>query len=491
MEKRQQVILSKMREGLEMEKREIKLSDLICDICIKWKVILLWMLIGAVVLGCFSYVRSVNRASLSVEESQDIEAIIQSLSEKDLITVQTVVSRKELISKLQQSAVMQFDANSISRSELILGIAGANEDQICDIVSAYKEWTQTIEFAEYISSRVPNICADDILDLVRLQSQLQAVGLDEKGRGSEEYLLSFVIMGADRSMCEEISKYVISFFYEKSSSMKKIFGNHELMLLSNYSTCLNDSRVNTFMLNKKIQIQTLLSKNETDINSFTAEQKIYYSILTEEGIDDVADLEVDLEQTISREPPCVNFKYVILGAFVAAFSYIFILFVKYITDTTIRISDDYMKLYRIPLLGSIPYSSEKKFFGSVDNWISRLRYGKKRVNTPEEAMQLAIAMVKLTAHKHAIQEIACVGCNMNQVDNEFFSALENGLEKEGIGVYQIGNVLYNAEAVDKIAKVKAVVLLEKAGVTTCDEVVQEIFVLDKQGISVLGMIVAD
>ena len=43
-----------------MNEREISIVDLMVDILLHWRAFIIWMLIGAVALGAFSYVRSVN-----------------------------------------------------------------------------------------------------------------------------------------------------------------------------------------------------------------------------------------------------------------------------------------------------------------------------------------------------------------------------------------------------------------------------------------------
>ena len=50
----------KKMEQTNMKEREISIVDLMVDILLHWRAFIIWMLIGAVALGAFSSVRSVN-----------------------------------------------------------------------------------------------------------------------------------------------------------------------------------------------------------------------------------------------------------------------------------------------------------------------------------------------------------------------------------------------------------------------------------------------
>ena len=71
-----------------MQEREISLVDLIVEILLRWRMFIVWMLCGAVLLGALSYVRTwrtANAQATQVEEAkrqleagsvqEDLEAI--------------------------------------------------------------------------------------------------------------------------------------------------------------------------------------------------------------------------------------------------------------------------------------------------------------------------------------------------------------------------------------------------------------------------------
>ena len=65
------------------------------------------------------------------------------------------------------------------------------------------------------------------------------------------------------------------------------------------------------------------------------------------------------------------------------------------------------------------------------------------------------------------------------------------MEKEGITVTILNNVLYDAEAMEKLGTVKGAVLVEKAGSTLYNEITGELELLRRQEIMVLGGITVE
>ena len=58
-----------------MEEREIDLLDMIADILSHWKGLLVALIIGAVLMGGFSYVKSYQNVQSTVEEETELNAM--------------------------------------------------------------------------------------------------------------------------------------------------------------------------------------------------------------------------------------------------------------------------------------------------------------------------------------------------------------------------------------------------------------------------------
>ena len=79
-----------------------------------------------------------------------------------------------------------------------------------------------------------------------------------------------------------------------------------------------------------------------------------------------------------------------------------------------------------------------------------LRHYGKRKFTAEQSMELAFAAIKITAVKNGLNNICLMGCNMSAGADKVCESLKAALEKEQISVSVLDNVLYDAEAMEKM-----------------------------------------
>ena len=63
--------------------------------------------------------------------------------------------------------------------------------------------------------------------------------------------------------------------------------------------------------------------------------------------------------------------------------------------------------------------------------------------------------------------------------------------KESIAVNILDNVLYDAESMEELESAKGIVLVEKAMSTMYNEILRELELVSRQGITVLGGIVVE
>lgn len=161
----------------------------------------------------------------------------------------------------------------------------------------------------------------------------------------------------------------------------------------------------------------------------------------------------------------------------------------YIFNTKIRVSDELQNLYHIPQIGVVVKDSKKKFI--LDKWVDDLRHYGKRKFDAEQSMELAFAAVKIAAMKSKLSNVCLMGCNLSAGAGNVCESLKAALEKEGIQVTVLDNVLYNAESMEKIDAVTGVVLVEKAGSTLYNEIANELALLKRQDIAVLGGIIVE
>ena len=120
-----------------MEEREIDLLDMIADILSHWRGLLVALIIGAVQMGGFSYVKSYRnvQSTQMVEEEPELDEMSaeeqlaqleDSLSDSEKISVAaTVDDEREYLYKdtyYRESIYMHLDPLNIARTELVYRI---------------------------------------------------------------------------------------------------------------------------------------------------------------------------------------------------------------------------------------------------------------------------------------------------------------------------------------------------------------------------------
>lgn len=486
-----------------MQEREISLVDLMVDILLRWRMIIVWMLVGGMLLGAFSYVRSTQSVAtqkIALEQQED-EATLRERLEKSLTLTQknnvsAVLNYEDFANYYNQSLFMQIDAASVPKSELTFLVKG---DAVYSIERLYED---------ALESGISQWLAEQNMDEAVGVSELVKVtrGTREFYNGSaltdalESDSFTVQIVHVTEEDCVKLADQVVAYIASLQRQFTESVGDHEVALINRSFAWITD----TDILNLQRQMVANITAGNTNAEklkeAFSAEETAYYNLLKaekelekngEESGENMAEAVRELEE-VTVPTPAVNVKCVLLGMILLAFIYVFYLFLKYILNNKLRITDDIKKIYDLPQLGMIPQGvSQKKLFAFVDGWILKLRDHNKRTFSEEEATGLATVAVKMQAKKEDLDAVYCIGCNLKEKSLQVAEQIQTTLQEDGISITVLNNVLYNQEAMEQLQGAKAVFLLEKAGETLYDEIVKELELLQRQGIKVLGAVVVE
>ena len=264
---------------------------------------------------------------------------------------------------------------------------------------------------------------------------------------------------------------------------------HQLILISDTGATVADINLKNNQRNNVNDLADLSYEIRKAKEDFTDEQWEYYNLLVRKENEAVEAEPEDATVEQLTTSHSISKKYVLLGAVLFAFVYVGILFLRYIFNSKIRVSDELQSLYHIPQIGTVVKDSGKKFI--VDKWVDDLRHYGKRKFSAEQSVELAFAAVKIAAVKNGLNNICLMGCNLSAGADAVCESLKAALEKEGITVTVLDNLLYNAEVMEKVETMAGVVLVEKAGSTLYNEIASELELLKRQEIMVLGGIIVE
>ena len=490
-----------------MEERKIDLLDMIADILSHWRGLLVALIIGAILMGGFSYVKSYRNVQSEQEAEEEPELdemsveeqlaqLEGSLSDSEKISVAaTVDDEREYLYKdtyYRESIYMHLDPLNIARTELVYRIQAEDGSLAQRLGTVYKNIVGGVGVYDWVEQQagIPAEYAAELISVSTDPAIFVGNGAQNISIGSDS--LKVTVMQKDEKTCEQLAEAVNSYMEEQQKNLAEKLGSHELILLSETSGKIISTDTMVRQIDYGNQLINLKAGIASAKAGFTEDQQKYYDLLTWEEKAKEAEMDhkdAATEEEPVLESPSVGKKYVLLGAVLFAFVYAGILFLLYIFNSKIRVSDELQNLYHIPQIGVVVKDSKKKFI--LDKWVDDLRHYGKRKFDAKQSMELAFAAVKIAAVKNKLNTICLMGCNLEAGAGSVCENLKTALEKEGINVTVLDNVLYNAESMEKVDTMTGVVLVEKAGSTLYNEIANELALLKRQDIAILGGIIVE
>lgn len=499
-----------------MGEKDINLTDLLVEILLRWRIIVVIMLVAGCVAGGASYVQS----KVNVQKYEQRQAVLEQqanenggdfertrleaeLTEQQIANVNAVKRNEEVYKKIytdykkyaEQSVLMKIDANNVPRTELIFYVSAEDTQTAYDIERCYEKLAVSADMWNYLTEYAENMSEAEIGELIFLEkssSRLVLVNnimnnnIVNNSLVNDSNIMRVVVIAEDQTICQTLAQGIIDYFADKNREMEAEFGEHKITLVNQAYALVSDKDLLLFQKDVLTQITNIGSALEKNKAALSAEELAYYRCLSAEYTDSS-----DISNR-GKMTPEVQTEAVILGMIMAAFLSAFAIFVRYISNTKIRITDNLQVIYAIPKLGQVAETSQKKrVFGFVDQWILLLRNRNQRKFSREESIRLAAAAIRLAVEKSGEKEVYFLGCDLKGKSMDVCEELRNILGTDEIGVQILNNALYDAEVMEKLISARTVVLLETAGATLYSEMKREIELLKRQEIKLLGYVIVE
>ncbi|RHP90511.1 hypothetical protein DXA19_15375 [Firmicutes bacterium AM59-13] len=488
-----------------MQTREIDLLDMIADVLSHWRGMIVALVLGAVLLGGVSYTRSFRTVQIAQQQEPVVqdEATVQTqlsqlernLDAKSQAVVLTVLDdEKEYDLKKtysENSIYMQLNPLQAAQTELIYQVQTADVSMDGQLGALYTSLLNNVGLYDWVAQQT-GIEAGYVGELISAEP-VSCLTIPSKEMTLGTNCVKVSILQSDTEACQKLAEAVKAYISEEQKQLNNELGQHVLVLVSETT----GSVMNKDLMNDQIKCRNEIASLQSTIAAtkadFTEEQKKYYELLTWEEAEHSEQPEQPAQNVTAEEnpvpTPAVSKKYVSLGAVLFVFVYAVVICMVYIFNTKLRVSDELQSIYGIPQIGLVVRESCRKVF--LDKWVDSLRHYGKRKFTAEQSMELAFAAIKIAAVKNGLNNICLMGCNMSAGADKVCESLKAALEKEQIGVSVLDNVLYDAEAMEKMDAMQGAVLVEKAGSTLYNEVAGELELLKRQDIRVLGGIIVE
>lgn len=475
-----------------VKERVISLDELFFEILLKWRMIIIFMIIGGVLFGGYSYFQSTQNAETQKNQAMMSDADILNTLENTLTDREKVLARVALEHSAyseyyNESLLMHIDANNVPTMDLVFDVKTLEEKTRENLVEIYEQSFETGVSDWLFQNGMEEAKAFQANELIitenEIKKQLKQT-LDEK-----DGIISIKVVHVDEDSCKALAKQVKEYVFAQKGRLEEIYGPHEVILVSESYARLVNADLLEYQRSILANIQASNTYYEQLTSKFSATQIEYMDLFKKSKMDETESVQTN---EIVSANPSINLKYVLLGMVLFAFIYVFYAFGAYILNNKLHTNDDLNELYGIVQLGTIyTENSKKRFLGFIDAGLIAIRDRNKRKFTEDETEEIVAVAIKMAVKKSGDKAVGFIGCDVKKQTEEKFNSIRELLEKEDIKVTMLDNVLYNAEQMEKLANISNVVLIEKAGSTMYDEVTKELELIERYNINVLGGILVE
>lgn len=483
-----------------MRVREIDLFELFMTILLHWRSMIVALLCGAIALGGMSYIKSSQnvqrqQAQLQREEqyleelnnksdAERRELFVEKLSDEEIANVENAALYEQQynnkLNYLESSEFMQADPLHMHTADLIYQVTTADMEQSYSIRDVYANLLKSGEVKNLMAA-TSNNDIDTVLSVV----ESNTVDLHNSN------ILRVKIEYIEEDMCSKLAQEVVDYIFGKQSEIISSVGNHEIKLIGQSYAEIADSALMDDQKSLKSDLINLRTAEVKLTKDFSADQQEYFTLLCMQKQEAVADTQKPVQNTAVAAPG-VSKKYMLMGAILFVFIYAGVLCLKCVANNKLRTKDDLQDLFGIPQLGVITKDQKKKkVFSFVDEWILKLYYHSRRRFDRTEAVELATVAIHMAAEKNTLNTVYLVGTGMDQSARQFCDTVQKELKSAGVEVVVAENILYNAGSLKKLEAAQGAVLVETVGKTMYTEILQELQLLDRQQIKVLGGITVE
>ena len=472
------------------EEQEIDLIDLLFELLMHWRGMIVSMLVVAVLAAGYSFLSSKMSADHARQQqemlSQQIEQIQQEgtssaesvdedMKETEKLEAQKLLIYEELYAKKQEyydnSYLLKCDANSMYQVTLTYTVNTTNRTTACDIQQIYGNTIETSALLQQLSdaSGVPFTSIGEMVD----------VSADNPDRGSK--IFSVTLTAPNQEMADALTKVTQQYIKNLQKQLRGDGYEHTLD-----EVC--DSQgpvVLDWLVDQQESVQNSILSYESTIaslrDSLSSKSKIWDYYITQGGV----------SEPIPKVK--ISLKITLIGAILGIFLYAAVICVQYLMNSTLKRSDDLNQLYRLAALGrvTLPKEGKKLPFQQVDNFILSLRNRNKTLLTETQATELAYTQTALTAKKAGARRVCMVGACLKDETLRICEEIKAKLEQDGFQIEILPDVLYSAQSAEKLDDTEAAVFVETVAGTRYEQMDEELAILNRLGIPALGCITVE
>ena len=481
---------------LDMEEREISIMDMLYRICLKWRVILIWMVVFGILMNAVGYLkakRDITQERYTEEELQSLTAPLTGgeirEAEHAVYVYQDFQRRYENLKKyLNESIRMRVNANCVPTLVLRYKV-----DTHYEVV--YPDIAKRDVTGDVINSLGAELQKDSLYEsLVETwREPIELYYLKEMvSYSSSGQLFIITVRGLSEGDCNTIAEAIDQTLKKEKDNIAGLFGNFDLNLLGRTYYEETNSSIFNEQNNQINNLNNLLNSMRNVANNLSNDQANYYeALLTERQaeaveagqINEIITKKAEINSSVIR-PKWILIGF-ILGALLAAVGYGFV----YILSRKLHLPEESEVYLGIPLLGSV--ICKKADRKGLDRFFFNLFKGRKRNFSKEESIELACAKLNALSVKNNVKQVFLSDVVMNAASETVSEELKKVLAVAGLSAVYGKAAVYHADSVQKMALCEGAVLLLGTDVSSYEEIQKEKELCLRNGVRILGGIVLE
>ncbi len=508
--------------------REISLRDLFWYVISKWKLIILFMVLGAVLAGAFTYLRGteiivntetgevINKGGQAGGSKQGV--LEQSAIENDLRTLNAVSGYQKLYdTQLEYNSsaeIMQLDPLNTYCGYVSYLIKVEDQNMLQPVLRAYEISLRSLneKYGEVVTSGTAtfSVVAD-------------ALGANESIDPAEiQGVMNVYVYSASENICRDRISEIGRYLEEECAGLNDSLTPNRLTAINeNYrkeigNDILAKQKTNADALNTYVNsIKTALNNLSDFGKKFVAKTnvdtyKAYLDDLVaqqnaerpegEQWLDEYAGEIIELESeksdleslsnTETRTVHRVSKRYLLIGAALGLILGLILFVLRYMASSRIKSEENVEYLTQTPFLSFVRDDSKrKKFF--IDAAIEKKRFKKLRYSNEADGLKAAAVKISRFARDNEASKIYVSGSFMGAREKEITEKLNHILNDSGVEIYTDGTTSRSGLAVEEASRAGFAVLAEKEWKSDYETVRNTVREFRDAGVKVLGLIAVE
>ncbi len=523
------------------DEMKIDLIDVFHQLLLKWRVLLVFVLVGMIVAGMYSYYKKVP---MVIDEKGEVVETVDNSSLASLgsklsynekyeavLAVETYLSYDKIyndrLSLGNRSIQLMYDAFCVPNCCVTYKLSNYSDDNVPpqstvtnvdNIVAIYKNAIYDKSVIADIK-KINNWVYDD--GFVRQLYGLSKTGLD---------IMTISVNAPTKKECEAVMKVLVkrieqasqdvqlqyehslekmqSIYYEEYSheildaqkAQNDALNSIEKTMQQVSSAMTADQRAYYYALLNAVKEENN-GGNATDPmaiarEGFAEEENLSEDSALEDSTSTASDKASESDQNVVMVPAkSISVKNILLGALGGAFLVCCFYIMLYILSPKLKSGNELHDVFGLTILGIM--RDERKYnkaFGKVDRFIESLFDKNDMRLSAAERMEIVCSFVRLGISNDSLKNLYIAGTGSGKRLADFKDALRNNIENNyandrSCTIKTGASPLIDSGSLKNLLSADAVVLVEEIGVSRYDDITRIKEVCGKFGVKILGTVV--